>query len=259
MASFIAEDVVAVKKLWSRTTKDSTSEDQLIIKKCLDTEVETLGNIRHKNRPNRHQIALGVAQGLAYLHHGLLLPIIHRDIKSTILLDINYQPKVADFGIAKVLKDSTSTIIAGTYGYLAPEYAYSNKATTKCDVYSFGMVLMELITGKKPVDADFREYKNIVYWVTTKLDTKEGVMEVIDKNLLGSFKNEMIQTDPCLTDPYKFSTKTREASNVTENQSEETLSLIIEVYKQFYGNETNVEHRGQLVSPSCLLSLFPDY
>ncbi|MBA0661306.1 hypothetical protein Goklo_005616 [Gossypium klotzschianum] len=150
------------------------------------------------------------------------------------------------------MKDSTSTIIAGTYGYLAPEYAYSNKATTKCDVYSFGVVLMELIAGKKPVDADFGEYKNIVYWVTTKLDTKEGVMEVIDKNLLGSFKDEMIQvlriamcctcknpsqrpamnevvqlliqTDPCLTDPYKFSTKTREASNVTENQSEEVES-----------------------------------
>lgn len=108
----------------------------------MNTEVETLGNIRHKNRvklysyfsnfdchvlvydympngnlwdalhkgwfhldwPNPHQIALGVAQVLAYLHHGLLPPIIHRDIKSTnILLDINYQPKVADFGIAKVL------------------------------------------------------------------------------------------------------------------------------------------------------------
>ncbi|TYG63465.1 hypothetical protein ES288_D06G032400v1 [Gossypium darwinii] len=128
------------------------------------------------------------------------------------------------------------------------------KATAKCDVYSFGVVLMELITGKKPVDADFREYKNIVYWVTTKLDTKEGVMEVLDKNLLGSFKDEMIQvlriaicctcknpsqrptmnevlqlliqTDPCLTDPYKFSTKTREASNVTENQLEEDICCI---------------------------------
>ena len=73
------------------------------------------------------------------------------------------------------------------------EYAYSNKATTKCDVYSFGVVLMELITGKKPVEADFGENKNIVYWASTKLDTKEGVMEALDKRLSGSFRDEMIQ------------------------------------------------------------------
>ncbi|XVF39712.1 hypothetical protein PTKIN_Ptkin01aG0055100 [Pterospermum kingtungense] len=287
-------DVFAVKKLWSRRAKDSASEDQLIFDKGLKTEVETLGSIRHKNivklysyasnvdcnlllyeyMPNgnlwdalhkgrlhldwpiRHQIALGVAQGLAYLHHDLLPQIIHRDIKSTnILLDVNYQPKVADFGIAKVLQakggtDSTTTVVAGTYGYLAPEYAYSNKATTKCDVYSFGVVLMELIAGKKPVEADFGENRNIVYWASTKLDTKEGIMEVLDKRLSGSFRDEMIQVlriamrctcrnpsqrptmnevvqqlreaDPCRLDSCKLSNKTKEASNVTKikNQSE---------------------------------------
>lgn len=230
-------EVVAVKRLWSRKSKDSGSEDQLLLDKELKTEVGTLGSIRHKNIvklycyfsssdcnlliyeympngnlwdalhkgwihlnwPTRHQIAVGVAQGLAYLHHDLLPPIIHRDIKSTnILLDANYRPKVADFGIAKVLqarggKDSTTTVIAGTYGYLAPEYAYSSKATTKCDVYSFGVVLMELITGKKPVEADYGESKNIINLVSTKVDTKEGVMEVLDKRLSGSFRDEMIQ------------------------------------------------------------------
>ncbi|KAE8666466.1 F-box protein [Hibiscus syriacus] len=288
-------EVVAVKKLWSKTAKDSFSEDQVIFNKGLKTEVETLGSIRHKNivklysyfssfdcnllvyefMPNgnlwdalhkgwlhldwpiRHQIALGVAQGLAYLHHDLMPPIIHRDIKSkNILLDVNYQPKVADFGIAKVLqaiggKDYTNTVIAGTYGYLAPEYAYSNKATTKCDVYSYGVVLMELITGKKPVDSEFGENKNIVYWVSTKLDIKEGVMEALDKRVSGSFKDEMIQvlrtamrctcknpsqrptmnevvqlliaTDPCRLDSYKRSTdNTKDASNGTKikNQSD---------------------------------------
>lgn len=230
-------EVVAVKKLWSQRTKDPASKDQVVLDKTLKTEVETLGSIRHKNIvklycyfssldcsllvyeympngnlwdalhkgwipldwPTRHQIALGIAQGLAYLHHDLMPPIIHRDIKTTnILLDVNYQPKVADFGIAKVLKaiggkDSTTTVIAGTYGYLAPEYAYSSKATTKCDVYSFGVVLMELITGKKPVDAEFGENKNIIYWVSTKVDTKEGALEVLDKRLAGLFKDEMIQ------------------------------------------------------------------
>ncbi|KAF7830078.1 receptor-like protein kinase HSL1 [Senna tora] len=230
-------EFVAVKRLWSRMSKDSAPEDGLVLDKTLKTEVETLGNIRHKNIvklycyfssldcsllvyeympngnlwdalhkssihldwPTRHKIALGTAQGLAYLHHDLLPPIIHRDIKSTnILLDVNYQPKVADFGIAKVLqarggKDSTSTVIAGTYGYLAPEYAYSSRATTKCDVYSFGVILMELITGKKPVESEFGENRNIVYWVSNKVDSKEGASEVLDKRLVGSYKEEMIQ------------------------------------------------------------------
>lgn len=159
-------EVIAVKKLWSKTTKDY---DNLVLDKELKTEVETLGNIRHKNIvklfcyfssmdcsllvyeympngnlydalhkgfvlldwPTRHQIALGIAQGLAYLHNDLMPPIIHRDIKSTnILLDVNYKSKVADFGIAKVLqargsKDSTTTVIAGTYGYLAPGESYT--------------------------------------------------------------------------------------------------------------------------------------
>ncbi|KDP41543.1 hypothetical protein JCGZ_15950 [Jatropha curcas] len=278
-------EVVAVKSLWSKGTKDSASEDQLLSDKNLKAEVGTLGSIRHKNIvklycyisnlnrsvlvyeympngnlwdalhknkicldwPTRHQIAVGVAQGLAYLHHDLLLPIIHRDIKSTnILLDVNYRPKVADFGIAKVLqarggKDSTTTVIAGTYGYMAPEYAYSSKATTKCDVYSFGVVLMELITGKKPIHTDFGENKNIIYWVSGKVDTKEGVMEVLDKRLSGSFRDEMIQVlriairctcstpalrptmsevvqmlieaDPCRFDSCKSSTKSKEMSN----------------------------------------------
>ncbi|KAH6818009.1 Leucine-rich repeat transmembrane protein kinase family protein [Perilla frutescens var. frutescens] len=232
-------EVVAVKKLWSRKAKDSdSSEEQVILDKEVKTEVETLGSIRHKNIvklysyilsfdccllvyeymsngnlwdalhrgevmldwPTRHQIALGVAQGLAYLHHHLMPPIIHRDIKSTnILLDVSYQAKLADFGIAKVLqargsKESTSTaVIAGTYGYLAPEYAYSSRATTKCDVYSFGVVLMELITGKKPVEAEFGENMNIIYWVATKAETTEGVAEVVDERVSGLYKDDMIK------------------------------------------------------------------
>lgn len=124
------------------------------------------------------------------------------------------------------------------------EYAYSSKATTKCDVYSFGVVLTELVTGKKPVEAEFGENKNIIYWVSTKVETKEGVMEVLDKQLSGSCKDEMIkvlriairctskspalrptmdevvqlliEADPCRIDSCKSSNKTKETENVTK-------------------------------------------
>ncbi|BAF30367.1 receptor protein-tyrosine kinase CEPR1 [Oryza sativa Japonica Group] len=149
--------------------------------------------------PTRHRVALGVAQGLAYLHHDLLFPIVHRDIKSSnILLDADFEPKVADFGIAKVLqargdRDASTTTIAGTYGYLAPEYAYSSKATTKCDVYSFGVVLMELATGKKPIEPEFGDTRDIVQWVSGKV-AAGGEGEALDKRLEWSpFKEEMVQ------------------------------------------------------------------
>lgn len=281
-------ETVAVKKLWRQRSKSSPSDDKVSLDKELKTEVETLGSIRHKNIvklysffsssncsllvyefmpngnlwdalhegkvlldwPTRHRIAVGIAEGLVYLHHDLMPPIIHRDIKSTnILLDVNYKPKVADFGIAKVLQarggtDSTTTVFAGTYGYLAPEYAYSLKATTKCDVYSFGVVLMELISGKKPVEVEFGENKNIIYWVSTKVETREGAMEVLDKRLSESFAEEMIQVlriatrctcktpslrpsmtevvqllteaDPCKLNYSKSSDKAKETSNDTK-------------------------------------------
>ncbi|KAK9756553.1 hypothetical protein RND81_01G106000 [Saponaria officinalis] len=281
-------EIIAVKKLWSQKTKDHVSEDQLFLDKELETEVQTLGSIRHKNIvklfcyltsydcsllvyeympngnlwdalhkgktlldwPTRHQIALGVAQGLAYLHHNLLPPIVHRDIKSSnILLDVDYQPKVADFGVAKVMQaksenDSSHTIIAGTYGYMDPDYANSSKATTKCDVYSFGVVLMEIVTGKKPVEPEFGENKNIINWVCSKVETKEGAMQIMDKQIPVSFRDDMIQVlrlairctarspaprptmnevvqllteaDPCRFDSCKSTNKTKDKLNTTK-------------------------------------------
>lgn len=103
--------------------------------------------------PVRKKIALGTARGLAYLHHGAQPSIIHRDIKgSNILLDEDFEPKVADFGLAKFAPEGVthvSTRVAGTMGYVAPEYALYGQLTERSDVYSFGVVLLELLSGKK--------------------------------------------------------------------------------------------------------------
>nr|XP_043623777.1 proline-rich receptor-like protein kinase PERK1 [Erigeron canadensis] len=119
-------------------------------------------HLHGKNRPVmefpiRLRIALGAAKGLAYLHEDCHPKIIHRDIKAAnILLDFNFEAKVADFGLAKITSDvatHVSTRVMGTFGYLAPEYAASGKLTDKSDVFSFGVMLLELITGRRPVDS----------------------------------------------------------------------------------------------------------
>ncbi|KAM5581025.1 proline-rich receptor-like protein kinase PERK8 [Rosa sericea] len=104
----------------------------------------------------RVKVAAGAARGIAYLHEDCHPRIIHRDIKSSnILLDSNFEAQVADFGLAKLALDTNThvtTRVMGTFGYMAPEYATSGKLTDKSDVYSYGVVLLELITGRKPVD-----------------------------------------------------------------------------------------------------------
>ncbi|XP_021734255.1 probable LRR receptor-like serine/threonine-protein kinase RKF3 [Chenopodium quinoa] len=105
--------------------------------------------------PVRQRIALGMARGLAYLHYGAQPSIIHRDIKaSNILLDDNFEAKVADFGLAKFNPEGfshLSTRVAGTMGYVAPEYALYGQLTERSDVFSFGVVLLELLSGKKAI------------------------------------------------------------------------------------------------------------
>ncbi|KAG8369158.1 hypothetical protein BUALT_Bualt15G0122200 [Buddleja alternifolia] len=146
----------------------------------------------------RYEIALGAAKGLEYLHHGCDRPVIHRDVKSSnILLDEYLKPRIADFGLAKIVqadsaKESTQ-IIAGTHGYIAPEYGYTNKVTEKSDLYSFGVVLMELVTGKRAIEPEFGENKDIVDWVCSKLKTKESVVSIVDSAIPEVYRENAIK------------------------------------------------------------------
>lgn len=120
----------------------------------------------------RLRIAHGTAQGLRFLHHECDPPIIHRDMKSSnILVDDAFNACLTDFGLARIMeahKTHVSTIVAGTPGYVPPEYGCTWRATAKGDVYSFGVVMLELLTNKRPIGPDFHglEGSNLVEWVS---------------------------------------------------------------------------------------------
>ncbi|GMY34580.1 receptor-like serine/threonine-protein kinase ALE2 isoform X1 [Fagus crenata] len=134
----------------------------------------------------RMKIALGAARGLAYLHEDSNPRVIHRDFKSSnILLEYDFTPKVSDFGLARTALDEgtkhISTHVMGTFGYLAPEYAMTGHLLVKSDVYSYGVVLLELLTGRKPVDLSQPPgQENLVAWARPLLTSKEGLETIID-------------------------------------------------------------------------------
>ncbi|CAL5343091.1 unnamed protein product [Camellia sinensis] len=115
--------------------------------------------------PTRQKICLGIARGLAYLHEESRLKIVHRDIKaSNVLLDKEFNAKISDFGLAKLYEDDNthiSTRVAGTIGYMAPEYAMRGYLTNKADVYSFGVVALEIVSGKS--NTNYRPKEEFVY------------------------------------------------------------------------------------------------
>ncbi|GFZ10539.1 protein kinase superfamily protein [Actinidia rufa] len=141
----------------------------------------------------RIKIAVGAARGLEYLHCKANPPVIYRDLKSAnILLDENFNPKLSDFGLAKLgpVGDNThvSTRVMGTYGYCAPEYAMSGKLTLKSDIYSFGVVLLELITGRKAIDSSRKPgEQNLIVWSRPFLKDRRKFVQLVDPMLQGHF------------------------------------------------------------------------
>ncbi|KAH0747072.1 hypothetical protein KY285_008729 [Solanum tuberosum] len=141
----------------------------------------------------RMMIAAGAARGLEYLHDKMKPPVIYRDLKgSNILLGEGYHPKLSDFGLAKVgpLGDKThvSTRVMGTYGYCAPDYAMTGQLTFKSDIYSFGVVLLEIITGRKAIDnARSATEQNLVAWARPLFKDRKKFHQMADPVLEGHY------------------------------------------------------------------------
>ncbi|KAE9594098.1 hypothetical protein Lal_00039590 [Lupinus albus] len=228
-------ETLAVKKMWS-------SEES----GAFNSEIQTLGSIRHKNiirllgwasnrnlkllfydyLPNgslssllhgsgkgkaeweiRYDVILGVAHALSYLHHDCLPAIVHGDVKGmNVILGPGYQPYLADFGLARIARendDSTNSnpvqrhYLAGSYGYMAPEHASMQPITEKSDVYSYGMVLLEVLTGRHPLDPTLPGGAHLVQWVKNHLASKGEPSNILDPKLRGRADptmHEMLQT-----------------------------------------------------------------
>ncbi|KAK9056900.1 hypothetical protein SSX86_024264 [Deinandra increscens subsp. villosa] len=137
--------------------------------------------------PTRYRICIGIARGLTFLHEESRLKIVHRDIKATnVLLDKNLDAKISDFGLAKLdEEDNThiSTRIAGTYGYMAPEYALRGYLTDKADVYSYGIVLLEIISGTANILDKAKENQFVLLDRALALKATGNTMDLVDPRL----------------------------------------------------------------------------
>ncbi|GMP45383.1 hypothetical protein CsSME_00013926 [Camellia sinensis var. sinensis] len=156
----------------------------------------------------RFNIVVGIAKGLAYLHEECLEWVLHCDVKpQNILLDTNYQPKVADFGLSKLLnrgggQNSSFSKIRGTRGYMAPEWVVNLPITSKVDVYSYGIVVLEMITGRSPTgvrDAvegeEVEGCERLETWVRKKMNGSEAlwIEEIIDPVMMGGCESSKIE------------------------------------------------------------------
>jgi serine/threonine protein kinase len=148
----------------------------------------------------RHAIIYGVAQALDYLHNGCEKRVLHRDIKSSnIMLDSGFNAKLGDFGLARTIQQSENThhtmkVIAGTLGYMAPETFLTGRATVETDVYAFGVLVLEVVSGRKPGNqneeqSDYNNNNNSLYWLWD-LYRQGRILDAVDSRLKKEFDEE---------------------------------------------------------------------
>ncbi|KAF9590585.1 hypothetical protein IFM89_035903, partial [Coptis chinensis] len=145
----------------------------------------------------RSAICLGTARGLAFLHEELEPPIVHRDIKaSNILLTEEFVPKIGDFGLAKFFPENIthiSTRVAGTTGYLAPEYAQRGQLTKKADVYSFGVLILEIVSGRSSAKENWGGTQKLLLEWTWQLYKEKELVELVDPDLEEYPQDEVVR------------------------------------------------------------------
>ncbi|KAL4564258.1 hypothetical protein LXL04_028316 [Taraxacum kok-saghyz] len=183
---------------------------------------------KHIHWPQRYKIALGIARGIHYLHTCCKHRIIHRDIKaSNVLLDLDFEPQISDFGLAKWLPTNWTQHavlpIEGTFGYLAPEYFMHGIVDEKTDVFAFGVLLLEIITGRMPVNSD---KQNLVLWAKPLMDSKD-IHGLVDPSLEGEYE---------LDEVYRLVL----ASSYCVQQSSDSRPSMTEVLEVLrYGDDSN--------------------
>ncbi|KAK8699356.1 hypothetical protein V6N13_115444 [Hibiscus sabdariffa] len=191
-------EVVAIKKMELPPFKEAEGEHgkhrflvyEYMQKGNLQDHLNGIGETK-MDWPSRLKVALGAARGLAYLHSSSTVgtPIVHRDFKSTnVLLNANFEAKISDFGLAKLMPEGQETYVTarvlGTFGYFDPEYTSTGKLTLQSDVYAFGVVLLELLTGRRAVDINQGPNdQNLVLQVRHILNERKKLRKVIDPEM----------------------------------------------------------------------------
>ncbi|GMP36392.1 hypothetical protein CsSME_00008535 [Camellia sinensis var. sinensis] len=184
---------------------------------------------------------IDVALALEYLHDGQSEPVVHCDLKpSNVLLDEDMIAYVADFGIAKILaetKTATETNTLGTLGYIAPEYGSEGRVSTTGDIYSYGIMLLETFTRKKPTEEMFTDERSLRQWVSTWLP--DEVMEVVDSGLLRTQnEGDMVATQSNLITILELGLECSTELVAERIQIKEVLGKLNKIKRQLLQNQS---------------------
>ncbi|PRQ48890.1 putative protein kinase RLK-Pelle-LRR-XII-1 family [Rosa chinensis] len=226
-----------------------------------EVECEVLSNVYHRNlvkvisccsqidfKGLRLDIMIDVASALEYLHQGYEVPIVHCDLKpSNILLDDNMVAHVADFGIARLLSggDSmTQTMTLATIGYIAPEYGTEGIVTRRGDVYSFGIIVMETFTRRKPTDEIYVGGMRINQWVTNFL-VADAIVEVMDSTLLGTEEDHDFMSKECSSSIMRLAVVCSAESPEERINMQEAVAILKTIKIKFSKDSTA---RGKVLS-----------